>query len=109
MSVFLGFTGKKPKLRSAAIYRAFILVIGSGDSVTLPEEVVGPITAGTEITLPNSGTYTGSELKLDLNGIDLILVEDYNFVGTAPRTKITLTKDLTGTKANPDRLAFYID
>lgn len=110
MASFLTFENKKPKLQSlsASVYRAYILVID--ETPALPEEIQGPITAGTPISLPNGGTYEGNELKLDVNGVDLTPLLDYNFVGPGPaRTQITLTFDLDGTKANPDRLAFYLD
>lgn len=52
------------------------------------------ITAGTEITLPNSGTYQSDELEVYLNGQRLHLVIDYSYVGGPPRNKIILTFDL---------------
>jgi hypothetical protein len=110
MTSFITLENKKPTLSpvSGSAYRAFILVID--ETASLPEEIEGPITAGTEITLPGSETYEGNELQVAINGIDLVLLLHYNFVGAGPaRTKITLTVDLDGTKADPDELSFYKD
>lgn len=54
----------------------------------------GTVTAGTNITLPSSGSYTDAELKLELNGQLLESTIDYNYVGSAPRTQFQLTFDL---------------
>lgn len=64
--------------------------------------ISGTVTAGTNITLPSSGSYTDAELKIDLNGIDLEPVIDYNYVGSAPRTQVQLTFDAV----DGDRLRF---
>jgi len=100
---------KKPKLQSStsSIYREEIIVVD--DSSTGSNELLGPIAAGTAITLPLGKTYTGNELQLKLNGIDLVPVRDYNFVGTAPRTQVSFTFILEGTRANPDSLEFFIN
>jgi hypothetical protein len=66
--------------------------------------IVGTVTTGTNLTLPSSGTYTNAELKVDLNGILLEPVIDYNYVGSAPRTQIQATFDLI----DGDRLRFKI-
>ena len=49
------------------------------------------ITAGTSITLPSSGTYTDTDLSLYLNGQRMTYVEDYVYVGSAPRTQVQMT------------------
>jgi hypothetical protein len=68
-------------------------------------EITGPITAGTPITLPSSKTYDSSELKLFLNGMSLEYLVDFNYVGTVPRTQISLTFDaVVG-----DRIRFRIN
>ena len=54
----------------------------------------GTVTAGTSITLPNSGTYTAKDLKVELNGQLMEAVIDYNYVGSAPRTQLQMTFDL---------------
>lgn len=101
-------SGKKLVLREQAdVYQEVLKVIdeapGAGD------EIEGPITSGTPVTLPSSRAYTDSELKIKLNGIDLTPVLDYNYVGSAPRTQVSFTFTLQGTKADPDVLEFRID
>lgn len=67
------------------------------------------ITAGTPITLPNSGSYTGEELEIRLNGVRMDSGIDYNFVGGAPpRTQVVFTFDLVG-GSYPDLINFRID
>ena len=56
--------------------------------------VASPISAGTDITLPNSGTYTSSELTIYLNGQKMTYLEDYAYVGTPPRTQVEFLFDL---------------
>ncbi|MCG3175459.1 MAG: hypothetical protein MOGMAGMI_00388 [Candidatus Omnitrophica bacterium] len=52
-------------------------------------------TASSSITLPNSGSYTGQELFIYLNGQILDDGESYNFVGAGPtRTQINFVFDL---------------
>jgi hypothetical protein len=55
---------------------------------------VGTVTAGTAITLPNSGSYNSTELEVYFNGQLLAVVDDFNYVGSPTRTQITLTFDL---------------
>ena len=63
------------------------------------------IATGTPITLPNSGSYTtGKDLIVFLNDVLLEPIIDYNYVGSSPRTQITLTFDLY----NKDRIRFRI-
>jgi hypothetical protein len=52
------------------------------------------VTAGTNITLPASGTYNGSELSVYLNGQRMSYVEDYVYVGSGTRTQIQFLFDL---------------
>lgn len=54
----------------------------------------GTVTAGTNITLPASGTYSGAELKVFFNGQILTLTSDYSYVGSGSRTQIQLTFDI---------------
>ena len=61
-----------------------------------------PLTAGTNITLPNSQTYTGDELQVYLNGIRLDNLYDYT---TASSTEISFTFNLVA----GDIIRFYID
>lgn len=66
---------------------------------------VGGISTGAPLTLPNSQTYTGIELEVYLNGQRVEDVLDFNWVGTAPRTQITMTFDLI----QGDQVRFRID
>lgn len=59
-----------------------------------PNEIAGPITSGTPVTLPNSGTYSNDDLEIFLNGQKLDDVFDYTFVGTIPRTQVSFTFEL---------------
>jgi hypothetical protein len=59
---------------------------------TLYDQVQGPLTAGTDVTLPNSQTYTGAELQVTLNGLNLEPVGDYTYSGAgAPYSKVAFT------------------
>ena len=75
---------------STIYYQTLTLVTSSPGA----GEIVGPITAGTAITLPSSQTYTSSELNIHLNGQRLEVVLDYTYVGSIPRTQILCTQDL---------------
>lgn len=66
-------------------------------SVTIYEEtytVGSTITAGTSVTLPNSGTYTSDDIEVYLGGQKLDSLIDYNYVGSPPRTQVSFTFDL---------------
>lgn len=53
------------------------------------------ISTGTPVTLPAAETYSSDELEIDLNGVGLDVVTDYNYVGAGPsRTQVTFTFDL---------------
>lgn len=65
-------------------------------------DVVGTITAGTTITIPNSRTYSDTDLRVEKNGQGLIPGVDYNYVGSTPKTQISLVLDITA----PSRLTF---
>jgi hypothetical protein len=54
----------------------------------------GTTTSGTAITLPSSKTYDSAELLVLRAGQALSLTTDFAYVGSAPRTQITLTFDL---------------
>jgi hypothetical protein len=73
------------------IYDEYLLVVASSPG---PNEIVGPINAGVNITLPNSGQYTGDELMVDLNGQTLENGYDFNYVGSPPRTQVAFTFQL---------------
>lgn len=55
---------------------------------------VGGLSAGTNITLPNSETYKDVELTVYLGGDLIEVTEDYNYVGSDPRTQIQIIVDL---------------
>lgn len=64
--------------------------------------LVSTLTAGTNYTLPNSGTYEGEELEVILDGQTLDSGSDYNFVGSGTKTQVVFTFDLL----SGDRLRF---
>lgn len=78
-------------------------------SVTIYDEVIvvgaGGITTGTNIALPNAGTYSGDDLEVYLNGEFMEKDLDWNEVGSVPRTDIQMTFDLV----EGDRLRFRVD
>jgi|GEM_PF-5661394 hypothetical protein len=84
---------------SSTIYDRYLEVVASGAGAN---QINGPITAGTNITLPSSQTYTGDELQVFLNGLRLDNVLDYNHVSS---TQISFLFNLEVT----DVLRFYID
>jgi hypothetical protein len=65
----------------------------------------GGLATGTEITLPNSGSYGGDDLEVYLGGQFLEPLFDYNYIGSAPYTKIALTFDID----EDERLRFRND
>jgi hypothetical protein len=85
------------------IYDDYISIVASGASG--PNELNGPIIAGTSVTLPNSGTYAGDNLEIRLNDIRLEDVEDYMYVGSGARTQVQFTFELLP----QDRLRFRVD
>ena len=110
MASFITLTGKKPKLTSlaTAVYREEIAVVD--DAPQNAQELTGPISSGTAITLPLAQVYQGDELQVKLNGLDMVPLRDYNCVGAGPdRTQISMTFTLEGTRAEPDVLEFYIE
>jgi hypothetical protein len=75
-----------------AIYDEYLLVVSGTPSNA--NEITGPINAGTAITLPNGGQYTGDELMVDFEGQTLENGYDFNYVGTPPRTQVAFTFNL---------------
>lgn len=84
---------------SPTIYDKTISVVASAPG---ENQLVGPISAGTNIALPDSKTYSGDELQIYLNGIRLDDVLDYNH---ASSTQIAFTFELVA----GDLIRFYID
>lgn len=75
---------------SVAIYDERLTVVSGAPADS--NEVTGPINAGVNITLPDSGTYEGLELQIYLNGDRLEAVADYAYVGAGPtRTQVQFT------------------
>ena len=87
---------------SLTIYDQPLTVVASGAGAN---QVNAPVTTGTAITLPSSGTYQGAELEVRLNGMRLEQLYDFTYVGTGSKTQIALTFDL----AISDRLDFRVD
>jgi hypothetical protein len=87
---------------SVAIYDQSLTLVASNPGAN---EIIGPISAGTNVTLPGGQTYTSEELKVELNGQSLDAVFDYNYVGSPPRTQVAFTFDLLV----GDRINFRID
>jgi hypothetical protein len=100
---FLSLSNGIPKLfdesGSIPIYDVSLLVVDSSPSAG---EILGPITAGDDITLPDGQTYVGEELQVFLNGIRLEQIRDYTYVSS---TQIDFTFELVPT----DIIRFYID
>jgi hypothetical protein len=96
MAKFLQIVNGVPRMASESAAVAIY------DQTTL---LVAGVTTGTAITLPASGTYTGEELEVRLNGVKQDSAIDYNFVGSPPRTQISMTYDLVA----GDYLNFRVD
>jgi hypothetical protein len=89
---------------SLTIYDQTLLVVNSGGNgtTTINES---DVQTGDEIALPNGETYVSNELEVYLNGERIAAADDYNYVGSGTRTKISMAFDcLTG-----DKLRFRID
>lgn len=96
-------------MKFTQLVNGFLRSVSESNPVTTiydQEFIAGSVvTTGTAITLPSSKTYTSAELNVFFNGQRLFLADDYNYVGTAPRTQITLTFDLM----IGDKVGFVID
>ena len=69
-------------------------------------EIVGPISAGVDVTIPDSLTYEDTDLQVFLNGQQLDVVSDFNYVGAGPsRTQVDFVFDLLVS----DKITFRID
>lgn len=80
-----------------------------GTAISIYDETVvigaGGLVAGSNITLPNSETYDDIDLQVYLDGHFLQVVEDYNYVGSIPRTQIQTVFDLN----EGERVRFRIE
>ena len=84
---------------SSPIYDQTLEVVASGAGAG---QINGPITAGTNITLPLSQTYTGDELQVFVNGLRLTDGFDYS---TPNSTQISFTFNIVVN----DLIRFFID
>lgn len=87
---------------SLTIYDQPLTVVASGAGAN---QINGPVTAGTNVTLPAGGTYVGAELEIRYNGMRLEQLYDYNYVGSGTKTQVTFTFDLQV----GDRYDFRVD
>lgn len=81
------------------IYEETLTVVASGAGAN---EINGPVTAGTNVTLPNSGTYSSAELEIWFAGDRLQPIYDYNYESS---TEVSFTFQLEV----DDILTFRID
>ena len=106
MGNFLRLVNGRPKSfaesSSITIYDQSLTVVPSGAGAN---QINGPVTAGTSVTIPGSQTFTAAELQVYLNGDRLEPLFDYTYVGSPPRTQLQFTFDLVV----GDRLDFRID
>ena len=77
--------------RDVAIYDERIEIVASSPT---GNQLVGPISSGTSVTLPSGQEYQAAELEVDFRGQLLKPVYDYNYVGMAPHTQVAFTFDL---------------
>ena len=103
MGKFLRLSNGIPKSfdesSSPTIYDKTINIVASG---AVSPDLNGPVSAGTDITLPDSQTYIGEELRVSLNGILLDNVVDYNYVSS---TQVDFLFNLEV----GDKVRFFID
>lgn len=97
MGLFLrlsnGFPRSFTEASSVPIYDQRLTVVASGASGS--NQVNGPVVTGTSVTLPQSGTYSGLELQIYLNGDRLEDVADYTYVGSGgSKTQVQFTFNL---------------
>lgn len=94
MAKFLRLSNGVPRsfdeAASVTIYDERLTVVSGAPADS--NEITGPVNAGTNVTLPDSGTYTALELQIYLNGDRLEAVADYAYVGAGPtRTQVQFT------------------
>lgn len=75
----------------SSIYDQRTDVVASGAT---GNQINGPVTPGTNVTLPSAQTYNSSELQIYLNGQRLEVTNDWNTVGSIPRTQVTFVDTL---------------
>lgn len=89
---------------SPTIYDDYLLVVAS-DASGENEINLADAQSVDNITLPNSGEYSGDELEVYLNNIRLHYLFDYTYVGSGTRTQVSINFDL---EVN-DILRFRVD
>ena len=96
-------SGKRLILAAASVatYREKYTII---DDSAGAGELLGPIAVGTNVTLPNSGTYTSTELVVMYNGVILTPVVDYNYTSS---TQVSFNIIIEGTRKFPSIIEFY--
>jgi len=114
--VYLSSTAGESTLSAPSADDSVVVFLGhaiSATEVVLKPQVIykngqqnstvsGTVTSGTEVSLPSGMTYTNYEVEIFLNGMRLSLTEDYAYVGSVPRSKVTFTFDLV----DGDKLSF---
>lgn len=75
-----------------AIYDQRLTVVSGAPGNS--NQITGPVTTGTNVTLPQSGNYTGLELEVYLNGDRLEVTVDYTYVGSGTKTQVQFTQQL---------------
>lgn len=80
-----------------------------GSAIDIYDETVvigaGGLVAGSNITLPSAQEYEDTDLQVYLDGHFLEVVQDYNYVGSVPRTQIQTVFDLN----EGERVRFRIE
>ena len=102
MSTILKFSGKSLIAEIQPAYEVFLYIVD--DTPQNSYEIEGPVAASTALTLPDSETYTDqNSIEVLRNGVEQTYQTDYNIVGgSPPRTQISFTVQLAGTRDDPD-------
>lgn len=93
----LNFTGSAVAASDAGSGQANISISGGGSTTIYDESTTisgGGLTAGTPLSLPNSGEYNDIDLRVYVNGVFFEPGIDYNYVGITPRTQVTFVENL---------------
>lgn len=78
---------------SVAIYDQRLTIVSGAPADS--NEKTGPVTTGSSVTLPQSGTYSGLELEIYHSGQRLDYIFDYAYVGAGSgKTQVQFTFDL---------------
>ena len=88
LALVLGVPRMVEESASPAIYDQTLKVVAASPGAG---EILGPISAGTPVTLPSGQTYTSNELETYLSGNRLIPVFDYSFTSS---TSVSFTFQL---------------